>query len=135
LDELTARRKQMLRFVLSGGSAAGVYFMIAYGLHMWRWPPFMANLTAYVLAFGFGYLLQRGWTFEARHRHTRALPRYFAVQVACALFTSVAAHVLVRKLGLTPLLVSILTTGLAGVGSYLASSLWVFSPANIQPPE
>ena len=128
---LIARKRQLVRFVVSGITAAGVYFLTSYALLMSDWPPFIANLAAYVLAFAVGYSLQRGWTFEARHRHARALPRYFVIQVACALFTSIAAQVLVRNFELTPFLVSLLLTGLASAASYLASSLWAFAPVEV----
>jgi putative flippase GtrA len=128
-------KKQLVRFVISGLTAAGVYFLVSYGLHSMEWPPFSASLAAYVCAFGVGYALQRGWTFEARHRHGRALPRYLLVQVACALGTSLAAPVLVGNFALTPLAVSLVLTVLASGASYLASSLWVFAPAKVEPPE
>jgi putative flippase GtrA len=123
---VTGARARLLRFVLSGGLASLTFFALSWLLLEIGWRPFLANLTAYAIAFALGYGMQRTWTFEARHAHGHALPRYFILQLACAGMSAVLGEVGVTLLGLAPLVVSLATTLIAGAISYLASSLWVF---------
>ena len=119
-------RARLARFVLSGGLASLVFFVVSFGLLHLGWRPWAANLTAYAVGFVVGYSLQRGWTFQGQHAHGSALPRYFILQVACAALTAVAGEVGGSLLRLPPIAVAVGSTGLAGAISYVASSLWVF---------
>ncbi|HEY9218256.1 MAG TPA: GtrA family protein [Phenylobacterium sp.] len=123
---MSGAQARLLRFVLSGGLASLTFFALSWLFLELDWRPFVANLTAYALAFALGYAMQRTWTFEARHAHGHALPRYFIVQLSCAGMSAVLGEVGVTLLGLEPLVVSLATTVIAGAISYLASSLWVF---------
>ena len=115
-----------LRFLLTGGGMAAFFFVLSILLVLAGLPPFWGSLLAYAIALLLGYLLQRGWTFGARHRHGHALPRYFILQVGCALSSAVLAQWLVTRFGLSPFAMSLVTTGFAGLVSYVVSSLWVF---------
>lgn len=116
---------RFIRFVLSGGLAAGAYFCFAYGLLETGLQPLAAGLLAYAFAFGIGYGLQHRWTFSGRHRHGRTLPRYFALQGFCALLS---AGILQVASTLAPALaVASLSAVTLGLVSYLASRFWVFA--------
>lgn len=119
-------RSRLGRFVVSGGLASLVFFLVSFGLLHLGWRPWAANLAAYAVGFVVGYSLQRGWTFQGRHAHGAALPRYFILQAACAGLTAVAGEIGGGWLGLPPLPVAIGSTGLAGAISYFGSLLWVF---------
>lgn len=88
-------------------------------------PPFLGTVVAYALAFCAAYLAQRAWTFEARHAHRMALPRYFVLQVSCALGAGLLAHV-AGSWSAPPLLTSAVATLTAGAVSYFVSMRWVF---------
>jgi putative flippase GtrA len=118
--------RRLGRFVLTGAATALLFFglsllFVAAGL-----TPFLGSVAAYAAAFAVGYSAQRNWTFRARHGHARALPRYVALQAACALCSGAIAHGATHMLGLAPVATSIVTTGLVGFIAYVASSLWVF---------
>lgn len=125
VSELIRRHGRLIRFVVSGGFAALVLLGASYGLLVLGWRPFIANAVGYGIAFVVGYSLQRGWTFEARHAHGHALPRYIIVQLGCGLLAAVSGEVLIR-FGTPKLAASVVTTLLVSGISYLASSLWVF---------
>lgn len=126
IEKKISENARLARFVASGLAGAGVYFC-AYVLATHAGlPPFAANLAAYFVAFFVGYALQRGWTFESRHRHRTALPRYFIVQLGCALVTSVASQAASLLVAMPPIMLALASTGLAGAASYVASILWVF---------
>jgi putative flippase GtrA len=117
---------RLLRFVLSGGLASLIFFAGSYVLMALGWTPFAANLVAYALGFIVGYLLQRGWTFEAAHDHAAALPRYLILQVACAALVALAGELGARVLRVPPLMVALGSTALSSCVTYAGSSLWVF---------
>jgi putative flippase GtrA len=119
----------LVRFFVSGGSAAALFFVLYYAGMKGGLPAFMAYCGAYAIAFVVSYIMQQVWTFGAHHRHSVALPRYAFVQVCCAIFTGLVTQAVAVVLPHSPLLVSLMATGLASGVSYIASLLWVFPQA------
>lgn len=118
---------RLARFVTVGVGAALLFFGLSWFLVSMGLTPFMGSVIAYATAFAVAYSAHRGWTFEGKHRHAQALPRYFVLQLGCALFSGVVAHIAVSRFGTSPLTMSMLTTVTASAASYVLSSLWVFS--------
>lgn len=117
---------RLVRFIVVGVGAAGLFFVLTYALVLAGLPPFAGSTLAYAIAFVVAYTAQRGWTFGGRHDHRYSFPRYLAVQLSCALFSGFVAHAAVALFDLPPLAMSAVTTLLAGAASYVASSRWVF---------
>jgi putative flippase GtrA len=118
--------RKMFRFAASGGTAAAVYFVAHYAITQVGLGTAAASLAAYCVAFPLGYLLQRTWTFEGAHQHRAALPRYLAVQVACALLTSVQMGGLGHILDAPDFILSGIATIMASGLSFVACQIWVF---------
>jgi putative flippase GtrA len=123
---VTGGRGRIFRFVISGGLAALTFLALSYLLLRLDWRPALANLTAFAISFFVGYVLQRSWTFGGQHGHGRAFPRYLAAQVASAALVAGVGEVGSTVLGLSPLVVSLASTGLGAAFAYAVSSLWVF---------
>ena len=121
---------QMLRFVCVGVSVAVFFMFLTYALVSGGAPPFWASVLAYVICFVVAYLLQRFWTFEAKHPHREALPKYFALQVACAVLSGLVPQVAIDHFGATHLMAAGLAALTACVLSYLGSTLFVFPNAH-----
>lgn len=128
MNAMTRRltEQRLLRFVVVGGGAAALLFVLNLVLVSAGMPPFAASVLAYAVAFIVAYAAQRNWTFAGEHPHGRALPRYFLLQAACALFSGLVSHLAVSQAGLTPLAMAAATTVLTSAASFVASSLWVF---------
>lgn len=120
-----------VRFLLTGAGAALLFLSLSLLFATAGLTPFVGSVAAYSIALVVGYSAQRNWTFGARHRHTRAFPRYMALQGGCALSSGTIAHGATHILGLAPLPMSILTMCAVGFLSYVASSRWVFP--NVAP--
>ncbi|WP_394888467.1 GtrA family protein [Mesorhizobium sp. AaZ16] len=125
----TALGAQHVRFAVVGIGAAAIMVVLSYVLVTMGTPPFAGSVVAYATAFAVAYTAQRAWTFGARHRHSHALPRYFIIQVGCALMSGGLAHVLVIYLQMPPLAMSVAITVASSVASYLLSSRWAFAAA------
>jgi putative flippase GtrA len=121
---------QMLRFVCVGLGVAVFFMFLTYALVSGGAPPFWASVSAYVICFAVAYLLQRFWTFEAKHPHREALPKYFALQAACAVFSGLVPQVAIDHFGATHLVAAGLAALTAGVLSYVGSTLFVFPNAH-----
>jgi putative flippase GtrA len=119
----------MLRFVCIGVGVALFFMFLTYALVSGGAPPFWASVSAYVICFVVAYLLQRFWTFEARHPHREALPKYFALQVVCAVLSGLVAQLTIDHFGATHLAPAGLAALTAGVLSYIGATLFVFPNA------
>jgi putative flippase GtrA len=117
---------QLLRFVCVGVGVAVFFMFLTYALVSRGARPFWASVLAYVICFVVAYLLQRFWTFEAKHPHREALPRYLALQVACAVLSGLVPQVAIDHFGATRLVAVGLATLTASVLSYVGSTLFVF---------
>lgn len=120
---------QMLRFVCVGVGVAAFFMFLTYALVSGGAPPFWSSVSAYVICFVVAYLLQRFWTFEAKHPHREALPKYLALQVACAVLSGLVPQVAIDHFGATHLVAAGLAALTAGVLSYVGSTIFVFSNA------
>jgi putative flippase GtrA len=120
---------QMLRFLCVGVGVAVFFMFLTYALVSRGARPFWASVSAYVVCFVIAYLLQRFWTFEAKHPHREALPKYFALQAACAVLSGLVPQVAIDRFGATRLVAAGLAALTAGVLSYVGSTLFVFPNA------
>lgn len=123
----TAIRLRAVRFLTVGVAAALLFFALTYALVSMGMPPFASAVIGYATAFVVAYSAQRSWTFGGGHGHSHALPRYFIVQVGCALGSGLLAHVAAERFQMSPLAMSAITTVAASLVSYVLSSLWVFA--------
>jgi putative flippase GtrA len=119
---------QMLRFARVGLGVAVFFMLLAYALVSGA-PPFWASVLAYAICVVVAYLLQRFWTFEAKHRHREALPKYFALQAACAVLSGLVPRAAIHRFGAAHLVAAGLAALTAGVLSYMGSTLFVFPNA------
>ncbi|WP_245455294.1 MULTISPECIES: GtrA family protein [unclassified Mesorhizobium] len=120
------QKTRLFRFLVVGVGAALLLFVLSWLLVSLGLSPFAGSAVAYAIAFIVAYSAQRGWTFGAEHDHATALPRYLALQAACAAFSGLVSHVAVTRFGLSPVAMSALTTVAASALSYIVSSAWVF---------
>ena len=114
-----------VRFVIVGAASAGLCFLVLWALLSTQLDPAAAGALAYGIAFLLAYRLQHGWTFRGDAPHSRALPRYAALQCACAIASSGLAALLPR-FGLDSLsAAAVATVGLSGF-SFVMSRYWAF---------
>lgn len=127
VDLRTLLRARAVRFVIVGGSATLLLMSLTYVFLRAGAPPFPAGLCAYGVSFVFAYLMQRNWTFGGAGRHSRTLPRYFALQFGLALASGVLTQVLTKQLKWPPAEASAAMTLCVSAISYFGSSRWVFA--------
>ena len=116
-----------LRFLITGASAAGLFFVLSFAAVRSGLPPFAGTMLAYGVTFVASYTAQQAWTFRGRSRHFEALPRYLAVQVACGLGSATLARFLVDDFGYSAQSMAAVTTLASSAVSYGLSRWWVFA--------
>ncbi len=116
-----------VRFVITGGSAAALFFALSLAAARAGLPPFAGTLLAYAATFAAAYVTQQAWTFRGTRRHSEALPRYLLAQLACALGSAMLARLLGADLGVPPLPMAAVTTLASSAASYALSRFWVFA--------
>lgn len=121
------KSSEPLRFIAAGVFGMVLFFVLAYVAASAGIAPFAASAGAYAVCFVTIYLVHRNWTFARDVPHGRALPRYLAVQLLCALASGLLAHGLVYIFGFQPFAMSAMTAIAASAFSYFATSLWAFA--------
>lgn len=118
---------QTIRFIITGAAGALLYFVCSYVLiSQFRWPAYLASLSAYATSFGFTYLGQKLWAFRSTAPHSRTVTRYALLQGGCAGFTALFTQLAADHTPLSTLAISFIATFVAAGVSYFASSCWVF---------
>lgn len=115
-------RLRPLRFILVGGLATLVHILVAGSLlALFTLQPYVANLIAFLVAFGVSYCGHRYLTFARQG----SILRFLAVAIAGFALNNLLLTGLLA-LGLSAFLAIVVATALVPVFSYLASSLWAF---------
>lgn len=126
---MCAADNRLARFAAVGVGAALLLFGLSWAFVALGIPSFVAGTAAYAIAFAVAYTLQRSWTFQTGGSHARTLPRYLALQVACALANGLAFHAMRDWLGQPDILAAGMATITTSAISYVGSSRWVFADA------
>ncbi|MGD9923122.1 MAG: GtrA family protein [Pseudorhodoplanes sp.] len=117
-----------MRFVAIGGLCAAFFFLINFLLlQIIELPLLPALALTYAICFGVGYTLQRNVAFRSSTSHRRSLPRYFLLHCAGMLIVYFLTLWLTPFFSLGSLGPSAISTGLAGIASFIISLTWVFS--------
>lgn len=114
------------RFLLIGGSVAGLYFLLVLILLTLNVNGPLAAIISYLIAFLFGYAGQKRFTFRSNSGHATTMPRYAILQFLCAIAAATSAAA-TERIGFTePFVIAAVTTAVLGLISYYVSSRWVF---------
>ena len=121
-----ARRAQLLRFLVSGGTGFVLYYLFALALREWTTLGVGTSaLLATLLAIPPTFLLQRSFTFRSTGRVHLQMAGYLALQLASALVISTGALVAAR--GGIPESIGFILAGIAGVVfTYLVQATIIF---------
>ncbi len=131
MSEMAAR--QVLRFSVVGGSAAAVHYLSVIVLvSVGAIRPLYANILAFAVAFWVSYAGHRYFTFTARERHGRTLPRFFAVALGSFLLNQLLFASLLRYCAFLPYYVSLAIVLVAVAAlTFVVSRRWAFATSPV----
>lgn len=75
---LLTKESPVLRFLLAGGTATALHWLVMALLIQLNVEPAMATALGASVGLGFNYLAQHRWAFRSRLTHRMAFPRYLA---------------------------------------------------------
>jgi dolichol-phosphate mannosyltransferase len=120
---------QLLKFGLVGGSgylvnlAVFAFLAGALGLHY-----AIAAVGAFCVAVTNNFLLNRHWTFDARHGHAGfQAARFFAVSVAALLINLAVLDALVSATSLAEITSQAIAVAVAMPFNFIGNKLWTFA--------
>lgn len=121
--------KRIVRYIISGGTAAFVLFVGLFVLHgvlgLWY---LAASGIAFVLSVVVSFTLQKFWTFEdtATHLMGRQFTAYCVIAVANLLINTMFMYFLVSVLGLWYLAAQFIVGGIVAVWSFFIYHKLIF---------
>ena len=129
LLQLLHRLPPALRFVLVGGSAASAHLLIVWAaVQGAQWPPLVANVLAFLLAFWVSYGGHFLLTFaDAGAAHRQALPRFFIVACSAFVVNELLYLAALHWLDWHYLISLLAVLVIVAVGTFVSSKLWAFA--------
>jgi putative flippase GtrA len=117
----------ILRYFLVGGTAAGLYFGIAWLLAVMAGASdVVAANMAFVAVVVWNYFMHYHWTFESERAHSIAAARFCIMNVVGFLLNFAVISIGSRLTPASHFLVQVVAIGLVVVSNLIISTLWVF---------
>jgi putative flippase GtrA len=121
---------QFFRFLLVGGFATGLQYLILIILVQTNWASVVAaSSIGFATSAIFNYALNRSLTFRSSRAHAQALPRFLIVATTGLLLNGGMLWILHEEAGLYYLWAQILVTGGTLVWNFALNRTWTFSSA------
>ncbi|ASR42562.1 hypothetical protein BEN78_03320 [Xanthomonas citri pv. mangiferaeindicae] len=121
---------RLLRFLISGGSAAAVEYSVFFASHLFLGREWLLLSQSVSFACGFilSFLLNRHWVFRSSGIWGVELLRYGVLAVLNLMIGIVAISALVGPAGMLPLIAKFVVMAMIAAWNYLIFSKLVFRP-------
>jgi putative flippase GtrA len=125
---LAQRGPQFLRFIVVGIVATAIHYalLIAF-VELLGWDPVPASALGFALSACVNYVLNRGFTFQSKAKHTQAALRFAIVALTGLGWTALLMYALTDRLNFAYLLAQVCTTGLVLIWNFFGNALWSFA--------
>ncbi|KKT26577.1 MAG: GtrA-like protein [Parcubacteria group bacterium GW2011_GWA2_43_9b] len=132
LLEQIKKRKRIIKYIISGGTAASVNFILLYFftdiLGLWY---LLSSVLSFVAAFFVSFFLQKFWTFGDGQRDVlyKQMVVYLSITLFSLAVNTVAMYVLVDLFGVWYMLAQFFVSGLIAFWNFTAYKFFVFKGA------
>lgn len=124
----TAQQSPVFKYLISGGTAAAVQYVILIGLvEIYNVDPFIATFIGLTVATFVNYPLQYYWTFSNYVPHTSAFPKYILVTSIAYSVNLFCFWLLEEILGVNYIISQMIATCVALVINFIVNSRYTFS--------
>lgn len=131
MNFFTEKQWHLLRYLLSGGTAAAVLLLVLHVLVAWFGMYYLvASALAFSVSFCVSFLLQKFFTFrdhETERMHTQAA-LYLVVFLCNIAINTALMYTFVDIVGISYLISQVLTGGIIAMGSYFIYKHLIFAP-------
>jgi len=123
---------RLLRFLISGGSAAGTEYALFIALHFFLDASHLLFNQSVSFAGGFvvSFLLNRLWVFSSAGTLRGDLFKYTVIAALNLVAGNLAITFLVGSIGQNPLIAKFLVMGMIAAWNYLIFSAFIFKPVS-----
>ena len=126
MDFKEIKCKELLRFLVGGGSAVVVDFigyrlLVALGVDM-----SVSKAVSYVLGAAVGFVINKFWTFECKELSANEIVRYVILYL-CSAMINAGVNFVVMKLFQVTLLAFLCATAGSTIINFLGQKFYVFS--------
>lgn len=126
MDFKEIKCKELLRFLVGGGSAVVVDFigyrlLVALGVDM-----SVSKAVSYVLGAAVGFVINKFWTFECKELSVNEIVRYIILYL-CSAMINAGVNFVVVKLFQVTLLAFLCATAVSTIINFLGQKFYVFS--------
>ena len=116
------------KFTVVGVLAALVHIGVVWFLiEFFQWPPFVANLLAFLTAFSVSFTGQYYWTFRTNRVWHHALARFFTVSLAAFAVNNIVLAGLLDADLTSPALSAVVAAMVIPLFTYVLGRFWAFS--------
>ena len=117
-----------VRFLLVGGSATVVQYLVLVALvRWWGLGPVLASSVAYVISALYNYVLSYAITFRSSRAHVSAIPRFAVVLLIGLALNAIVVWFLADQLRVHYLVAQVAATLVTLSWNYFASLRWAFA--------
>ncbi|SDA10168.1 Putative flippase GtrA (transmembrane translocase of bactoprenol-linked glucose) [Ruminococcus sp. YE71] len=120
------RLKELLRFLVGGGSAVLVDFLSYHLLMYLGLSADISKAVSYVLGAAVGFVINKLWTFESKHFHSLEIVKYILLYAVSAFINTMINH-LVLWLTDISILAFLAATGTSTVINFIGQKFFVFT--------
>jgi putative flippase GtrA len=115
------------RFGMVGITATAVHILMVWlFLSETALPPLIANMFAFLTAFGISYTGNYLWTFGSPGNPGKAMRRFFLISVSAFALNTLLLAILLRAGWLSPTVAAIVSAAIVPAITFVASRLWGF---------
>lgn len=122
---IVTRESRVLRFLLAGGAATALHWLVMALAVQLGVTPVLATATGAGAGLVFNYLAQHAWAFRSRLAHRLALPRYLT-SAAIGWSLNLAVFSGLQQLNASIVAAQIVATALVALINFLLSERFVF---------
>lgn len=136
LETRYPRLAKLARYLISGGTAAGVDLVLLYAftewLHIWY---LLSSIFAFIIAFVVSFVLQKFWTFQDHGRDNMHVQAgvYLAVAVTNLALNTLLVYVFVQNVGLHYIFAQIAASALIAIESFFVYQHFIFRVPRTAP--
>ena len=118
--------KRIVRFLVSGGSAAAVEFFVFMLLLGWIDSTLVANSISFLCGLMVSFTLNRKWVFDSQARVQRQFIEYFILAIINMVLSGALVYLLVDIWELAPWAGKVLVMGIIACNNYILFSRFIF---------
>jgi putative flippase GtrA len=120
------KKKQIVKFFLTGGFGAGGYVIGSFALTNVGIKPWIASFVVYASFIPIIYLMQKKIVFESDRAHSESFPRYLTISLI-GLGLSATLPLLFVNIDINPAISFIIVILFISLTNYFLQLYWVFS--------